>query len=84
MDLNDRIKEAARQSVINEPNLAYNGQYSAPESEKVCVHFMERGDKGFSVDIFPGGHPDFKGITTVDVLTKQIMQELIKNKQNNQ
>ena len=82
MDFNNCIKEAARQAVVDKPNLAYDGQYLFPESERVRVHFKEQGKGRFSVDIFAGGHPDFKGITTVEVLTKQIAQELIKNKHN--
>jgi len=84
MNLNDRIEEAARRAVIDQPNLAYYGQFLFHESERVRVHFKEHGKESFSVDIFQGGHPDFKGIDTVEVLTEQINQELMKIKQNNQ
>lgn len=84
MDLDELTKQAARQAIIESGSqgTTYDGQYRFPDSEKVRVHY-KGSDKPVSVDIFYGGHPDFPSDTSLDVLTKQLTQELLKLKQNN-
>lgn len=84
VDLDERIKEAARQAIVGSGSreITYTDQYHFPDSERVRIHFKGIG-KRFGVDILVGGHPDFPSDTSLNVLTKQITQELLKHNQNN-
>ena len=84
MDLNERIKQAARQAVIESgiQRTTYDGHNWSQDSARVRVHY-KGPDKYFGVDILCGGHPNFPSNTSLDVLTKQITQELLKRQQSN-
>jgi hypothetical protein len=83
MNLDEQIKQAAKQAVIesNIQDTAYDGQYMFQDSERVRVHY-KGPNRRFSVDIFYGGHPNFPADTSLDVLTKQLTQELLKHERN--